>query len=415
MPPDDEQTPEKPYRIYRGGRTKGRVPLERRARADRAAARTADGDGRALGARPAATRRRRRFVPNLRSSTFWLRLAGFCFLVVFCLAVVWGVLGYLAIRSGVKDANKRLPRAAKRALQPQNGMLLFHSTTILYLGLDHSRLSTRSGDRHSDTILLIRTDPGRHRVAYLSIPRDLRVEVPGYGFNKINAANQIGGPALAVRTVHAYTGLSVNHVLIADFNEFRTVIDKLGGIDVYVPEKILSNPFDCPFASVERCHRWNGWRFAKGWQHMNGWRALIYSRIRENQLDPSESDVTRGERQQAVLQATLHKLTTIHTFTRLPWVGDDVFKPLTTDLSAWDVMQLGWNLKRANSSRALHCRLGGTGYDDPQLGSVIQPTEENFGVIHMFTGDSAPQPPLPGSGPYGPGCVVGSTTNFKRS
>jgi anionic cell wall polymer biosynthesis LytR-Cps2A-Psr (LCP) family protein len=147
---------------------------------------------------------------------------------------------------------------------------------------------------------------------------------------------------------------------------------------------------------------------------MNGWRALIYSRIRENQLDPSESDVTRGERQQAVLQATLHRLTTVHTFTRLPFIGGDVFKPLTTDLSAWEVMQLGWNMKRANAGHALHCRLGGTGYDDPQLGSVIQPTEENFGVIHMFTGDSAPQPPLPGSGPYGPGCVVGSTTNFKR-
>ena len=76
-------------------------------------------------------------------------------------------------------------------------------------------------------------------------------------------------------------------------------------------------------------------------------------------------------------------------------------------------MQLGWNFKRANASRTLHCRLGGTGYDDPQLGSVIQPTEENFAVIHMFKGDSAPQPPPPGSGPYGPGCIVGSGS-FRR-
>ena len=415
MPPEDEPKSEKPYRVYRAGRSKGRVPLER---GEPPAAKPAGGGGGGGGRRypgPGPARRpgRRRFRPNLRSSTFWLRLAGFCFLVVFLLTVIWAVLGYFAIRGGVSEANKRLPRGAKAALAHQDSLLLFHSTTILYLGLDHSRLSSRRGERHSDTILIIRTDPGRHRLAYLSIPRDLRVEVPGYGFQKINTAYQIGGAPLALRTIRSYTGLGVNHILIADFNDFRKVIDKLGGIDVYVPERILSNPFDCPFSSVDRCHRWKGWRFARGEQHMNGWRALIYSRIRENQLDPSESDLTRGERQQAVLQATLHKLTTVHSFVRLPFMGGDVFRPLATDLSAWQVLQLGWNFKRASASRTLHCRLGGTGYDDPQLGSVIQPTEENFGVIHMFTGDSAPQPPPPGSGPYGPGCVVG-TAKFKR-
>ena len=49
--------------------------------------------------------------------------------------------------------------------------------------------------------MLIRTDPGRGRIGYLTIPRDLRVEVPGYGFEKINSAMQIGGPALAIRTI----------------------------------------------------------------------------------------------------------------------------------------------------------------------------------------------------------------------
>ena len=414
MPPEDEKTTNKPYRVYRGGRAKGRVPLARREAPAAPAPAKAGRDGRRRyrGAGPTPSPKRR-FRPNPRSSTFWLRLIGSAFLVLFVFVIVWGVLAYFAVRGGAKDANKRLPRGTTAALTHQGGLLLFHGTTILYMGLDHSKQSARAGDRHSDTMLLIRTDPDRHRLAYLSIPRDLRIEVPGYGFEKINAAYQIGGPKLALQTVRRYTGLPINHVLIADFNDFRKVIDEVGGIDVNVPEKILSNPFDCPYSSVDRCHQWKGWRFAKGWQHMNGWRALIYSRIRENQLDPSESDLTRGERQQAVLQATLHKMTTVHTFLRLPFMGGDVFRPLETDLSAGQIMQLGWNFKRANSGSALHCRLGGTGYDDPQLGSVIQPTEENFGVIHMFTGDSAPQPPLPGSGPYGPGCVVGSH-QFKR-
>ena len=411
VPPEEDKTAEKPYRLYKGGRTKGRVPLERHRRPGAQPPRDG-GDGRRRVVRPGEpqprARKVQRFRPNLRSSTFWLRLAGFGFLVFFLLVLVWAVLASLAIRSGVKDANKRLPRGAQAALVEQDALLLFNGTGLLFLGTDHSRQAARAGARHSDSILYVRTDPGRHRLVYLSIPRDLRVEVPGHGFQKINAAFQIGGPALAIRTVRTYTGLPVNHVIVSDFNAFRFLIDKLGGIDVNVPQKILSNPFDCPFASVERCQRWKGWRFAKGPQHMNGWRALIYSRIRENQLDPSESDLTRGERQQQVLQATMRKLTSASTFTRMPFIGDDVFKPLATDLSAWQFLQLGWVLKRANDGRSLRCRLGGTAYDDPQLGSVIQPTEENFAVIHMVTGDSAPQPPLPGSGPYGPGCIVGS-------
>jgi polyisoprenyl-teichoic acid--peptidoglycan teichoic acid transferase len=414
VPPEDEQTTGKPYRVYRGGRVKGRVPLERSDQAAPAGGGrppTKDGKGGYKG--PGPVTKHRRFRPNLRGSSFWLRLAGSAFLVVFLFAIVWAVLAYFAVRGGINDAHKRLPKTTKTQLAHQGGLLLFHGTTILYLGLDHSRLTSRAEDRHSDTILLIRTDPDHHRLAYLSIPRDLKVAVPGYGQQKINAAYQIGGAPLALATIHEFTSLPVNHILIADFNDFRKVIDELGGIDVYVPEKILSNRFDCPYSSVERCHQWKGWRYAKGWQHMNGWRALIYSRIRENQLDPTESDLTRGERQQAVLQATLHKLTTVHTFLRLPFMGGDVFRPLATDLSAGQVLQLGWNFKRANPNRTLHCRLGGTGYDDPTLGSVILSSEENFGVIHMFTGDSAPQPPLPGSGPYGPGCVVGQAL-FKR-
>ena len=65
-----------------------------------------------------------------------------------------------------------------------------------------------------------------------------------------------------------------------------------------MPKPILSNSFDCPYATAARCEAWPGWRFGKGKQTMDGRRALIYSRIRENRLDPSESDITRGERQQ---------------------------------------------------------------------------------------------------------------------
>ena len=138
---------------------------------------------------------------------------------------------------------------------------------------------------------------------------------------------------------------------------------------------------------------------------MDGRRALVYSRIRRNLLDPSETDFARVRRQQQVVQATLDKVTSAGSALRLPFIGSDLVKPLATDLSAWELMQLGWVYFRSDTGRALHCRLGG---DPATVGgeSVILGTEDNVGTIAMFTGRSAPLPPPRGL-PYAPGCLVG--------
>jgi LCP family protein required for cell wall assembly len=384
-------TGEKPYRVYRGGRTKGRVPLERpQTRRDR--------DGRS----PAPPRVRR---PRRRWS--WKRRIGLTVLVVLLLIVIWSIAGYLSFRGGVTKANDRLQKTApgiERVLAPQGGAVLSNPTTILMLGRDFANTDERVTLNHSDSIMVLRTDPSRHRLAYLSIPRDLRVAIPGNGEQKINTAMQIGGPSLVVRTIEALTGnaLRINHVMIVDFANFKDLIDNIGGIDITVPAAILSNRFDCPYDAAG-CARWKGWRFAKGRQHMDGRRALIYSRIRENQLDPRDTDITRGGRQQAVLRAALHKLLGFGTFVKLPFDGKSLLRPLTTDLSAWQFVQLGWVLKRAGDGKALHCRLGGTSAGGDIIGS-----EDNRAVIAMVTGASAPQPPRPGEGLFAPGCVVGN-------
>lgn len=384
---------EKPYRVYRGGRAKGKVPVTRPERAPRGKAAPKDGPERAAGKRR----------PRLRKR-IGLALGLFSLLVL-----VWLVAGFFAFRSGVADAHHRLPKAVTAGLADQSGLLVSKPTQILLLGTDGDETAARADARRSDSIMIVRTDPGRHRLAYLSIPRDLRVDIPGYGANKINSAFQLGGAALAMKTVKALTGLEIDHVVLVNFADFRQVIDALGGIDIDVQKPILSNRFDCPFATEERCSAWEGWRFPKGNQHLDGRRALIYSRIRENRLDPAESDISRGGRQQDVLEAMTGKLTSVGTFVRLPFVGDDLVKPLTTDLSAGELLQLGWVKFRASASRSLHCRLGGS---PSSVGgqSVIIGTEENVSVLSMFTGRSAPQPPLPGSGLYGPGCFVGRGT-----
>ena len=382
---------DKPYRVYRGGRVKGPIrPEEPRERGRRG--------GRGDGEDPGARGKRRR--PARR----WLRTGLILFLVFVLLVIVWAVLGYLAFRSGVKEANGRLNPRVDRVLAPQDGSILSNPSTILVLGTDEAK--NRKGPFRSDAIMLIRTDPDEHRIALLSIPRDLRVEIPGRGPDKINAAYAYGGATLAVNTVKRLTGVPINHVIVMNFADFRDVIDTLGGVTIDVPRRILSNPFDCPRATRAECARFKGWRFRKGTQELNGKRALIYARIRHNQLNPAESDITRGQRQQQVLEAVADEITSFGTFLRMPFIGDDLVKPLATDLSTNQLIELGWVKYRTPSSGTLRCRLGGTIAD---LGGVsyILGSEENVSVVAMVTGKTAPQPPPPGSGQFGPGCFVG--------
>jgi polyisoprenyl-teichoic acid--peptidoglycan teichoic acid transferase len=392
---------EKPYRVYRGGRTKGKVPLSsREARGQRDRKRTTrrggggDGSGRQVVRRP-----KRRWT--------WKRTLVLTILGLIVLLVVWSVAGYLSVRSGVSKANARLPVGTTSALNKQNGLMLTNASNILLLGTDHADngQANRSTLQHSDSMMLLRTDPGRHRLIFLSIPRDLRASIPGYGESKINAAMQIGGPKLAIQTADNLFGaaLPVNHVVVVDFGAFTKLIDAVGGIDVNIPQNILSNRFDCPY-STTRCQSWEGWRFHKGVQHLNGHQALIYSRIRENRLNPADSDITRGERQQAVMQATLSKMASVSTFFKLPFSGGDMLAPISTDLSTGQFMQMAWIKFRAGAT--MHCRLGGRDLGD----GYITGDETNIAVIQMVLGNSAPQPPPPGSGPYGPGCVSGNAS-----
>jgi LCP family protein required for cell wall assembly len=387
---------EKPYRRYRGGRVRGGVPTLERPRIRR---------GRADGARPdptspGAPKRRRRVRLTRRRA-----IVG-TILIVLLLVVVWAVASWIAFDRGVEEANQRLSPRARAALVPHEGLLMSRPTTTLLMGTDHADRADRADASRSDSIMLVRTDPDRHRLSYLSIPRDLRVEIPGHGTGKINAAFALGGPALAMRTITNVTGIEINHIALVDFNSFRDLIDELGGVTVNVPAPIVSNRFDCPFPTDSQCQRWQGWRFAKGEQTMDGRRALVYSRIRENRLNPAENDLTRGERQQAVVQAIGDKLTGPGTLLKLPFVGDDLLKPLATDLTSGQFLQLAWMKVRSPEDRTLHCRLGGTA---SSVGgeSFIIGTEENRNVIAMFSGRAAAQPPLPGSGPFGPGCVIG--------
>src|SRR5206468_4308631 len=160
---------QKPYRLYRGGRKKGKVPVSSTTRPTTQPTRA-----------PSQSRWRRRWW-------LWVLLGVVGLLV---LALLWGALGFRAVSSGVDKANKRLPHRALAQLATRDRSILSEPTTILVIGTDRGRGRGREGANRSDSMMLIHLDPKTDRISYLSIPRDLRVEIPGYGSSKINAANQ---------------------------------------------------------------------------------------------------------------------------------------------------------------------------------------------------------------------------------
>lgn len=177
------------------------------------------------------------------------------------------------------------------------------SLNILVLGIDRR---PDGGDQNADVVILARVDLATKRVAAVSIPRDLLVEIPGYGQDKINSAYNYGvqanpddpaaGVALVRDTVEDAFGVPIDDYVMVDFDGFEAVVDAVGGIDITVPEAIR----DANYPAAD-----NGTKpveFAAGPQHMNGKRALEYARIRM-----PDSDDQRRERQFQVLMALFEK------------------------------------------------------------------------------------------------------------
>src|ERR1044071_5025541 len=100
--------------------------------------------------------------------------------------------------------------------------------TVLLIGSD--RRWTGVDGARSDTIMLARIEPSRHRIALLSIPRDLYVSIPGHGHDRINMAFHYGGERLLTQVVRETFGVTIDHFVEVDFRGFKNVVDKLGGV-----------------------------------------------------------------------------------------------------------------------------------------------------------------------------------------
>ena len=106
-------------------------------------------------------------------------------------------------------------------------------TNVLVLGVGDPG---HAGEKLSDTVMLLSLDGQSDRAAQVSLPRDLRVNIPGYGFSKINTANSKGGVELAQQTVSNTLDVPINYYLTTNFTGLKNLVDAAGGIDVDVPE-----------------------------------------------------------------------------------------------------------------------------------------------------------------------------------
>ncbi len=166
--------------------------------------------------------------------------------------------------------------------------------TIAILGSDRRYVDIKAkAPARSDTIILLRLDPGRGATAVMSLPRDLRVDIPGYGRRKINEAYADGGPTLTVKTVRRLLRIPINHVVNVNFGGFQSAVNRLGCVYADVDRRYF-NDNDPPAGG--------GGDYAvinvlAGYQKLCGKRALQYVRYRH-----FDNDIVRGARQQDFLR-----------------------------------------------------------------------------------------------------------------
>jgi LCP family protein required for cell wall assembly len=172
--------------------------------------------------------------------------------------------------------------------------------TILILGSDKDPelKDVQKGFKGlSDTTMLLRLDPDRDAIALFSLPRDLKVEIPGVGTDKLNAAYGYGGPQLTLRTVEAVTGLEVNHLVNVDFEGFARAVNALDCVYVDVDRRYYNKNVGDPTTDYEEID------LQPGYQALCGFDALDYARYRH-----TDNDIVRAARQQEFLREARAKI-----------------------------------------------------------------------------------------------------------
>ncbi len=247
---------------------------------------------------------------------------------------------------------------------------------ILLLGIDHSG----PGDPgRSDSQILLRLDPQAKTISMLSLPRDLRWDVPGVGYTKMNAAYTYGGPRLAIKTFEAITGLPINHFIRVDFAGFWHIVDIVGG--VYLP-------VDHRYYNTEG----NGYQpinLQPGYQLLRAKQSLTFVRYRHDQ----KGDFTRMVRQQMFLREVQRQARRWSgDWTRVLAMTRAMLKQTTTDLDSLDKLLPVVNLALTlNTSHIYQTHLEGSTPTINGVSYVVDTPSQIAAAVQQFEHPTQPK------------------------
>jgi len=211
--------------------------------------------------------------------------------------------------------------------------------TLLFIGLDERDWEVGEGAPRSDTMILFTIDPISKTAGMLSVPRDMWVNIPGFGYSRINTAyssgegNKLpgGGPGLAVKTVEQFIGVPIQYYAQVDFKAFEEAIDAMGGLYLCPGERITIDPIGPkpPVKMGPECRSY--------W----GYEILGYARNRKTE----GGDVDRANRQQKVVMALVDQVFAPQNFptmiSKAPKIYEEAEAGLRTNLTFDEALRLG--------------------------------------------------------------------------
>jgi LCP family protein required for cell wall assembly len=237
---------------------------------------------------------------------------------------------------------------------------------ILILGTDlnfsaetRQRIVTES---RTDSILLMRVDPIHYKIVLFSIPRDSFVNIPGFGYSKINAANVFGSIELTKKTVTALTGVHIDHYLKLNPAAVTNLVNLLGGIDIYVEKDMYY---------VDRAQNLYI-NLKEGWHHLSGLEAQDYMRFRHD----NAGDIGRIDRQQKFLQTLFLNFAKPSNIMKAPTAIAITMRHIDTDLSLAKLIRLMNFARMLNRSEILTFTATGEPATSPYAGSILVPDRE---------------------------------------
>lgn len=252
-------------------------------------------------------------------------------------------------------------------------------TNILILGVGDAG---HAGEKLSDSMMVLSLK-GSNRSARISIPRDLRVEIPEYGESKINAAHAYGGVQLAEQTVSNNLGIPIHYYVRTNFTGLKTVVDSIGGVEVDVKKALVDVEYPCEDNQYRAC----GLNIRPGVQHMDGTTALQYVRCRKGTCG---NDFGRAERQQEVMNLVIARLLKPDNLVDLKLLNQVALalqQGVQTDLGGIQMVQLARVLMQSPQDSAgnfvLSTSPGGLLRSDPVGSSDLVPLGGNFSAIEQ--------------------------------